>query len=94
MIDPLVAALVVAGVLVVAVLAGLAGGWRPGGRSRRTEQDVATEVRREFPMPWSDWLRVMRAVRRGRAAPEPLRPAAYELARRTLELRRQSVSVR
>jgi hypothetical protein len=72
--------LVLATVAGASVLVGLAGGWRPGGRSRPGPDAVAAQVQERFGVPTADWLRVRRAVRRGRAAPEPLRPAAYALA--------------
>lgn len=87
----LIAVAVLGGVLLMAMTIALAGGWRPGGRSRPTAETVQEQVRRELALPAADWRTVRRAVQRGRAAPEPLRPAAYELARRLQAVREAGV---
>lgn len=68
--------LVLAGVAAASVLAGLAGGWRPGRPPRRPADVAATEVQERYGLSIGDSIQVRRAVIRGRAAPEPLRPAA------------------
>ena len=66
--------------LLVLVGAGVVSGWRPGRGRPRTEDTVIREVRARLALTDQDWRRVRMAVYRGRAAPAPLRPAAYELA--------------
>lgn len=82
------------GVLLVTAVLVLAGGWRPGGRSRPTAGSVQERARRDLALPPADWRTVRRAVERGQAAPERLRPAAHELATRMLAQQRTGFAFR
>jgi hypothetical protein len=88
MISGWVVLLVALAVVVATGLAALAGGWRPGRGVKRNGMVVQDEVRDRLRLPVHDWWTVRRAVQRGRAAPEHLRPAAYELADELIGIQR------
>jgi hypothetical protein len=51
---------------------------------------VEERARLRLALPDSDWRAVRRAVRKGEAAPDRLKPAAYELATELAEVHRGS----
>ena len=78
--------LVVVGVLLLGLplLALLADRVLPPPRNRPVPADPEDELRRRFSLSAAEHDEVARAVSRGRAAPDPLRPAAVALAEHVL----------